>query len=353
MKRVLTFGGAMYDIFIEYQQSQSIQLHLTSGSSSFLVLPEGKKIELNKLSYHIGGGAVNSAVSFSRQGQVVQSVIKVGTDQAGKFIVHNLAQNGVNTEFVIHSDTSETGTSFIIPCSSGDRTILIYRGANTTIQEYEFAHTAFDGIDQLYVTSLAGTSAQLVPTILAQAKDASIATAVNPGTTQLTTAVSTLITALPYIDTLILNAHEATLLLQSLTLRADVENKNRPALLNQKNQNLDLKKFISCMHDHGIHIVAITNGAEGVYVSDKKTLYFHPSIPCSLVSSVGAGDAFGSTFVGSLRAGYALDEALKRGMCNSASVIGSIGATTGLLTTDQLNQRVKQLDPTLLQQFTL
>ncbi len=51
MKRVLTFGGAMYDIFIEYEQTQSLQLHLTSGSSSFLVLPEGKKIELKDLSY--------------------------------------------------------------------------------------------------------------------------------------------------------------------------------------------------------------------------------------------------------------------------------------------------------------
>jgi sugar/nucleoside kinase (ribokinase family) len=353
MKRVLTFGGAMYDIFIEYEQTQSLQLHLTSGSSSFLVLPEGKKIELKDLSYHIGGGAVNSAVSFSRQGHDATSIIKIGTDQAGSFITQNLAKLGVNTKSVITSQEAETGTSFIIPCSSGDRTILIYRGANTTIHENEISPVVFNGVDQLYVTSLAGQSAQVVPHFLKKAKAQSITTAINPGTTQLTTAVSTLIDALPFVDILILNAHEARILMQSLDNRYHPAQEEKPQLLSDHASRYDVKKFITCMQEFGIGIIAITNGAEGVYAARQNTLYFHPSIKAPLVSTVGAGDAFASTFVGSLLAGYSLEDALRRGICNSASVISFVGATTGLLSAEQLNKQIKTLDIALLQRFTI
>lgn len=353
MKRVLTFGGAMYDIFIEYEQTQSLQLHLTSGSSSFLVLPEGKKIELKDLSYHIGGGAVNSAVSFSRQGHEATSIIKIGTDQAGSFITQNLTKLGVNTKAIITSQDAETGTSFIIPCSSGDRTILIYRGANTTIHEHEISPTVFNDIDQLYVTSLAGQSAQIVPHFLKKAKTQSIRTAINPGTTQLTTAVSTLIDALPFVDILILNAHEARILMQSLDNRYNSARDEKPQLLSGHASRYDIKKFISCMQEFGIGIVVITNGAEGVYAAQNNTLYFHPSIKVPLVSTVGAGDAFASTFVGSLLAGYSLEDALRRGICNSASVISCVGATTGLLATNHLDKKIQTIDRALLQRFTI
>ncbi|MFZ5954739.1 MAG: carbohydrate kinase family protein [Candidatus Dependentiae bacterium] len=352
MKKVLTFGGAMYDIFIEYEQTQSIQLHLASGSSSFLVLPEGKKIELNKLSYHIGGGAANSAVSFARQGHYASCLVKVGNDQAGQFLKNNLANNKVNTQFIITSSQSETGTSFIIPCSSGDRTILIYRGANRIIQANEISLELLNDIDQIYITSLAGQSAEHVPYFLQEAKKKKIKTAINPGTTQLTTALSTLVNSLSFLDILILNAHEAQLLLQSLTKQSEKKIKF-PKLLYEQAPCFTLKEFISRIKDFGITTLVVTNGAEGVYVAHDQTLFFHPSLKITPVSTVGAGDAFGSTFVGSLLHDHSIENAIRRGLCNSAAVLSHVGATTGLLTSEKLQECGANIDPNLLQTFTI
>src|SRR5690348_5266742 len=61
-----------------------------------------------------------------------------------------------------------------------------------------------------------------------------------------------------------------------------------------------LKQFFNAVHECGPKIIVVTNGAEGVYASDNNSIYFHPSIKINIVSSIGAGDAFGSCFVGQL-----------------------------------------------------
>ena len=103
----------------------------------------------------------------------------------------------------------------------------------------------------------------------------------------------------------------------------------------------------------GPKVVVITNGCNGVYVATNEFIYFHPSMKVNVVNTVGAGDAFGSCFVGSLMLGSSITQALRNGIVNSASVLEDLGAKKGLLTLDQINKKVKTLDPSLLQRFDL
>ena len=114
-----------------------------------------------------------------------------------------------------------------------------------------------------------------------------------------------------------------------------------------------IAKFFADVHAAGPSCVVVTNGADGVYISDKKTIYFHPSVHTQPISTVGAGDAFCSTFIAHLLQANSLEDACRMGIINSANVIGHVGAQTGLLTTKELDEQFSLFDKKLMQKYPL
>lgn len=353
----------MRDIIIKYGKFKTTELTTPHGQQEcFVLLREGAKIDIDGIEYTTGGGATNAAVSFKRLGFDAAACCKVGQDLEGQTVVDQLQRDGITTDLIIKSTEHQTGTSFIIPCPSGDRTVLVYRGANITLQESELPAIAH--YDQLYISSLGGPTAQLLLPIAKQAKKNNIPVATNPGTSQLTVGVDTLYDALPHIDILILNAYEASLLAYSLAMKKKLtiqqkittEN-NAPTLLQN---GLAYKDFLCSLPDYLTHILksgpriaVVTNGAEGVYVATQNTLYFHPSLPTKVVSTLGAGDAFASCFVAMLAQQQSIGQALVCGIINSSSVIGFLGAKTGLLTATELANRFKTVGTGKVQSYDL
>jgi len=350
MKKVLTLGGAMQDIFLEYECPK--ELH----QQGFVLLPVGKKLEVNNLVYTTGGGATNAAVSFARLGYPTQSFFKIGTDPAGTMIVNALQHDNVQTSYALQSKTTQTGTSFIIPCPSGERTVLVYRGANTTLQENELPLDAITNADVLYITSLSNTNAQLIAPITLHAKKNNTMVATNPGTSQLTSGASYLHDALPHIDILILNVYEASLLAktfntvqQHLSITGSTQ---LPPLL-QPSAQINLPHFLYNILEQGVGTIVVTNGSDGVYVAHKNTIYYHPAPQVNVVSTIGAGDAFGSTFVAYLGQNKPIEEAIRAGITQSGFVLQHLDAKTGLLTIHDLEPQIMKLNKQLLQIFVI
>ena len=376
MKKILTVGGAMQDVFIQYENIDTLKVQTEHQDAPYICIPAGRKIEVQDIRYHCGGGAANSAVSFARLGLHVEIFFKIGNDPAGDFILHTLKKEKVSTLAVIRTDSSPTGRSFIIPGPHGNNALLVHRGANITLTQQEIPQNAIKNADQLYITSLSGTAAPLLIPLTEYAKKYNKQVAANPGTSQLLAGADFLKSALSHIDTLILNSYEAELLMTSLNTNImqsnvrDLQNctvscvalseggsKVEPELLRKQMGSattcFTLVQFFKAVHTCGPTTIVVTNGAEGVYASDGSTLYFHPSIPITMVSSVGAGDAFGSCFVAQRMHGTSIEDALRAGIINSSSVIKHVGAQTGLLTQEQLEQHCKHLDKSLLKKFNL
>lgn len=360
---ILTIGGATQDLCVYYPQQEMAYFDTPSGKQQFLLLLEGAKIELETVAYFPGGGAHNAAVSYARQGFGTSIICIVGADCPGDSIIANLNNNNVSTRFVARIRDKSTGFSIIIRLKTGDRTVLVNRGANSALAAHHISDQAFLGVDQLYITSLGGAAAALLPALALQARQRGIPVAVNPGSSQLRAGADALRQALSSIDTLILNSYEATLLKSSLQQAAESDGKltvsdhSKPPkiiaspLLLDATSPLDLPLFCSRVHAYGTKIVAVTNGAEGVYVSTRDCLYFYPSKPVKVVSTLGAGDAFGSGFVGHLARGGTVEQAIRYGIANSHAVIADYGAQTGLLSGDALAKAAQALDPSFLQTF--
>ena len=366
MKKVLTIGGAMRDIFIQYDHIDMLHLHTQDADHAYVIMQEGRKIEVKQLAYHVGGGAANSAVSFARLGFFANSFFKLGADQEGDFILDTLTKEKVATNQVVRKKKAITGTSFIIPSKSGDRMVLVYRGANITLTEKELPQDAIIASDQLYVTSLSGPAAKLLTPITRLAKKYNKLVATNPGTSQLISGVELFKEALANIDILILNSFEAQLLMTSLVtvpLPQDLlplqekVGKKLPQLLREPMGSptvcFTLSQFFREIQKQGPRIVVVTNGRDGVYAAKNDTIYFHPALPVNVVSTLGAGDAFGSCFVAQIMQNKPIEYAIRAGVANSASVIQELDTQTGLLNTVTLEEKLKKLDPLLLQTFSL
>lgn len=360
--KVLTIGGAMRDVMIQYGK---FKITTNANNERFVELPEGTKIEIDGIEYMTGGGATNTAVSFKRLGFDATVFCKTGKDLEGHFIKEQLEQEGVATTLIKQDIHTKTGTSLIIPSPSGERTVLVYRGANLTIKEEEIPFEQLKQYDQLYISSLgSGSAAALLVPITEYAKKHTIPVATNPGTSQLTVGAHVLAQALPNIDILIVNSHEAGLLAHSLNQikkiaahKKNNDNKNLPELLQHgltcENIFYSLPDYFAHILHSGPRIAVVTNGAEGVYVATENKIYFHQSLPVKVVSTLGAGDAFASCFVAVLAQQKSIQEALMCGIINSSSVISAIGAKTGLLTAQQLADQFKVVGINKIQTYSL
>ncbi len=398
MNKILTIGSATQDIFILYEDAETLHLLRKKQKKSYILLEQGIKIDVQKLHYATGGGATNSAFSFKRLGLDVAIFCKIGTDKPGQFIFEQLNREHINTQVITQHDTISTAISFIIPTPAKDYTALVYRGTQTQLTNKDLPLSVLTRINYLYITSLAGKSNEFLPSLCQEAKKNKVTVSCNPGLDQITKHALFLHKSLSSIDILILNHVEAQKFMVSLLNHAHPAQANgcrenshiaaQTSLLarqaisvkkvspgssetaSQRNDStahlpqlfsnfmihnditIGVESYFKMILDLGPSIVVLTNSAEGVYVAIKDVIYFHPAIATQLVSTVGAGDAFGSCFVGCLALGKSIEQAILYGVLNSSSVLTYMDAKEGLLTLEQLEQRAK-LHQGQLQKFSV
>lgn len=372
MIKVLTIGGATQDIFLHYDSADTMNMIKKGVMQNYMLFQPGEKLEIDTLSYLTGGGATNAATSFKRLGFETSCFCNIGNDQAGNFVTQSLEHEKIDHSLVYQSSHHQTGVSCIINTTHGEQTIFAFRGANSHLELDKLPFDQIKQSNQLYITSLSNNSARLLPDIVSFAKQHKVPVAINPGTSQLATGALSLKESLKYIDILILNSSEAKTFMTALiefdaNYRITLQSKavQDPCTLNAPNDQPYLMEFPLACEDHyfsipnffkavldmGPSIVVVTNGANGVYAATGNNFYFHPSLKVNVVDSVGAGDSFGSCFVASLLLKKSIEDALRNGIINSASVLEHLGAKAGLLTYQQLTEKAQKLHPNLLQTF--
>ncbi len=344
--KVLTIGNACVDIILENQNNKITPLKKNNEIKDFLLLEDGSKIEVQNLSYFTGGGATNSACCFKKLGFDASIFCKISNDSNGKFILKELKKNKIKTDNIVYSKNTKTATSIILPTSIGDRIIFVYRGANNDLSINEIPTQEIKNSNLIYITSLSENAQNILLPILKNARENKIHIAVNPGKSQVKT--KEFLENLKFIDFLILNKNEAQELFKIILQNNDSIKKinlkigaNTPELIkkffNYKNRNFSIAHFFKKITNFGPKIIAVTNGFDGVYVSNGNSIYFHESIKSKeIVNSLGAGDAFGSTFVGSLIQGKSIEKAIFYSLLNASSVTNFQDAKSGILSYKKL-----------------
>lgn len=278
----------------------------------------GGKFRCRDRAEAVGGVAANVAQGLSRMGHEAAVYSKIGADDVGKWILQTLQSAGVRTETMDVDRTVKTDISAVVVVQqTGDRIIFHNRDANEKLQITE---EKLKGYEWFYVSSLNGDWQKNLQALLRAADRYGSKIALNPGQHNLKDDPRLILESLPHVSALFLNKDEAL----ELLLAGGIE--NRPEQLN------DEQYLVQVLHDFGPAVVALTDGKRGAWTYDGRELW-HSKIyePKGLVDSTGAGDAFGSGFFSAYLYRYPLEKCLAYGIANAGSVVGSYGASEGLL----------------------
>jgi ribokinase len=307
MARIVSLGSALQDVYLI--DHDDLAPTIIGEESIFGKILVGSKVDIDKISYEVGGGGVNSAIEFARHGHEAILIGNISKDPAGNAITRVLDKEGIDTSYIDYMTNKSTGTSIILLGSKhGERTILTCRGASEKFDNFSPDDLDLIQPDWLYVTTLRGDMHTLLR-FFEKAKSIGTKIMFNPGVRELT-ETKKLIGLLEDVDVLLLNKKEASQIV--------------PGVL--------LTELIYHLHNM-VDTVIITDGPMGGIATNGEESYrFGIYEDTKIKDATGAGDAFGSGFLAHLAAGKSFRSSLIYASANSTSVVSQIGANHGMLT---------------------
>jgi len=332
---VVTVGSATQDVFVKTDAARIISMRSAEQRSEFLGLPYGAKVSVKEILFMTGGGATNAAVCFARQGLKASVVAPLGKDEAGHNIRERLQEDSVDTSLLMEIDGHATGYSVILTSFEGDRTVLVFRGASEHVECANVDMVRACQARWFYVSSLGNSSTRVFPPLFAAARKAGVRIAFNPGNSTVEAGLQAGAELLQGLDVLLVNREEAL----SFLGRDPAMHRDSPEA-----EDALYTELLRAFQAAGVRIPVITDGFRGSYALKGKTRVRCPATPVEKVAStLGAGDAFGSTFIsGLLRHDDDVATALREASINAASVVSVFGAKRGLLTLEELNRRAAE-----------
>lgn len=319
---VITIGTATRDAFVKSREFRTISSpEFQTGEG--LCLPLGAKIDVDDIVFATGGGATNAAVTFARQGFHTAAVCKIGHDVSGCEVLLNLKSEGVSTGFVVEDEKLKTAYAILILSTSGERTVLVYRGASEDLMAADINPRTLNA-KWFYIAG--SLPLDVLRIVLDKSQEIKAKVALNPSKSQIKFGLRGLGEVLKKIDVIIMNREEG-------------------AYLTGVDFNRE-EKIFKVLDEYIKGIIVLTNGPKGVLVSNGKNIYKAGIYKEKIVADrTGAGDAFGSGFISSLISSPDdVERAIKLGSANATSVVETVGAKTGILTRDQFENDLRWKD---------
>lgn len=343
--RALTIGGAMVDTIAIVDDELIERISLSNSGKTFLLLEQGSKTEAADISTHCGGGAINAAVSLARLGFEVSVLAKVGADERARLVRETLTREKISPLGLRTTSTSPTGASAIISAHDRNAAVFTFRGANTGLRAEDIEPKSFK-TDLVYIASLSGASADVLPMLVETGRAQGAFVSINPGIKQITTRFAAIRSLLPSLSLIALNRTEAEALVRQAV--AELSGSENARLRHIAAASLHVPSegagrrgdaaaaLVEGLLQLGAQRVLLTDGRHGSYYGHVGEVFFCPSLEVQVASTVGAGDAFVSTFCAMTVAGEDPPAALQAAAINSASVVSKLDTQTGLLRNDAL-----------------
>ena len=337
MSDIVTIGSATMDVFVECDDANIVSVRKKDKKSEYMSYPYGSKIEITDFASQVGGGGVNTATNFANLGFSTAAIFKVGDDIYSQGLFEFFKNKDVNLNSVTQDKKDSTGFSIILTSFEGDRTVLAHRGANSHIKKSEIDFEAIKNAKLLYIAPLNGDSNKVLDDIVKFAKENKTYVCFNAGTTGIKKGFNYLKKILNFAHIVVLNKEEASMA-TGIELRSDTKDiKFSHHLIHP-----DLKEMFAKLNVSKEQIIVITDGKYGAYAFDGKAYYYCPCFEGPVTSTLGAGDAFASTFCAALsKFDGDIQKSLIAASVNSAGVVSEFGATAGLLTFDEILKRIE------------
>lgn len=333
---VITIGSATLDAFIETDAANIVSVCTTDTKKEFMAYPYGAKIEIDNFEFETGGGAINTATNFATLGLKTSTIVKIGDDVQSEKIKNVLKKAEVDLSNVIKTKKYQTGFSIILTSFQGDRTVLAHRGANAQLEIDDINFDAIKHSKWLYLAPLNGNSTKVLDKVADFAEEHNVNLAINVGTSSIKQGKENLYAVLKTAEVVILNRDEASML-TGIQVRPDTKHEK----YSNEVIHPDIISMLREINSGKGKITIITDGKNGVYAYDGIKFYQCGEFPAKVVSTLGAGDAFSSTFVSSFeKTNGDVEKSLKYASVVAASVVEHFGAQSGFLSFEKIEKRL-------------
>ncbi len=309
---LLVVGDIGIDTYYMLDSEDASVRHTGKDKEAELCLDLSEKIPVEDIHTTIGGNAANAAVGASRLGLTTSLLSSVGKDEDGRSILSKLEKEDID----LHNIKQEGVTN--------QTAALVYKGKRTLLVHHEDRKYTFGSPPParwLYLSSTNIGGLKIVNDVVNYANKHNTKIVFSPGTLQRKAGPSAYKELLEICDLLIMNREEAIDFTKS-----DEEGKI-PALLEK-------------MLKLGPSRAVITDSTKGSFGSDGEAIFFMNSCPAKTVDNTGAGDSYSIALTVALARGETLDEGMRWGAANSASVTEHIGPQQGLLSLPRLKNRL-------------
>jgi len=327
---ILTCGSITLDTFVEPSEMDIVK---KEGEEDTMAFEIGQKIRMRTVARHVGGGAANTAVGFSKMGFKTVCLGTIGKDDHGDFIQHQLKSAKVETKFLNIQKDAPSSASIIFMTPDGRRTVFNER---TTHGKFDHFPHGVPHTRALYLGHLDEIETGIFDHLQTwKEKNPKSIIAWNPGKTQFSLGLKHFKNILHLIDLLILNVEEAELFAKKQAKEMPTSAlKTKPLFPTHRKTIADVRTHAQMFLEAGVKNVFITDGIGGAqyFGVDGTHLYLPAYENVPSISTLGAGDSFS---VGVLSAFlHEKDPATQLiwGSANASSVIQQFGAQEGQLT---------------------
>jgi sugar/nucleoside kinase (ribokinase family) len=239
-------------------------------------LPQPEGVQMAHEYKRLAGGAANFAIMASRLGLRVGLVDCVGCDEAGKFLIAILSQEGIDTS-LIKVREGKTKQTLVLSTRRGEKSFVgLITKETSTLTLNDIEEEVIQKTKGIYVSGYSIGIKELSSEAMAVLKAIEIARQLgryvffDPGPA--VTSIDS--THLHYIlrrsTILSLNIHEASI----------IAHLSNPA------------QIIGALHAFGPKVVALKMGDEGCMLSIEGKILKAPPMKVKTIDSTGAGDAF-------------------------------------------------------------
>ena len=310
---LICIGDTTPDVFLDLDEA-SVICDIDKDACK-LCINYADKVPVKSIhEVHAVGNAANVAVGATRLELNAALYTLVGDDDQGEHMRAELKGNGVSPDY-IQTDPGKRSNYSVVINYKGERTIFVYHEP----RNYVLPHMA--PTKWVYYTSVGKEHEKLNASVVEYIKAHDAKLAYNPGSHQIRAGFDTMREIISACEIIFVNKQEAE-------------------------QILGIKGKMSVLQDHlyalGATIVVITDSENGSFVFDGNKRYHAPIIPAPVIEKTGAGDSFACAFLCALHHGYGIQDAMRWGSMNAASVIQHVGAQEGLLTRKKLHDMLAE-----------
>jgi ribokinase len=257
-----------------------------------------------------GGKGANQAVAAAKSGGQVSLIGRVGQDEFGETLRHNLEIAGVNTAMVRKTAEAPSGVALITVDENGNNNIVVIPGANGLVSVADLGEFESAFKEAAILMLQLEIPWETVAHAISLARANGVKIILDPAPAPLKPPAPNWLNG---IDILTPNQVEAELITGI-----------------QVNDSLSAQKAAQIIREQGVAIPLIKLGADGVLVYHENNFHHIPGYKVKAVDTTAAGDSFAGGLATALAEGKPLLDAVRFANATGALSTTKLGAQSSI-----------------------